>query len=284
MSIIYDFGANIGSNIPYYLLKADKVVAVEANPLLVKELEKQYSSEIADGRLYLVNRAVTTETGALEKLATFFMYDGNDNMGHVGSSLVQPLIGPQNYKEVEVRLTHPAELFAEYGNADFVKIDLEHHDFAVLEGMLGAGCIPPYLSVEAHDPRVLGLLLLEERFLGFKLVRGSRVHKDFVDLPVVTDHGLRRVTFARHSAGPFGDDIPGHWLNRSSLVQQFGYFGPGWIDIHVTTRQVGRDVARPSQALPTGAGELASLSVVAAGRAISTALTAILRRARAALQ
>jgi len=30
--IIYDFGANTGNDIPYYLKKADVVVAVEANP------------------------------------------------------------------------------------------------------------------------------------------------------------------------------------------------------------------------------------------------------------
>jgi hypothetical protein len=32
MKIIYDLGANNGDDIPYYLLKADTVVAVEANP------------------------------------------------------------------------------------------------------------------------------------------------------------------------------------------------------------------------------------------------------------
>ena len=30
--IIYDFGAARGENIPYYLLKSDLVVAVEADP------------------------------------------------------------------------------------------------------------------------------------------------------------------------------------------------------------------------------------------------------------
>ena len=33
--IIYDFGSNNGCNLAYYLKKADKVVAVEANPLFV---------------------------------------------------------------------------------------------------------------------------------------------------------------------------------------------------------------------------------------------------------
>ena len=32
--VIYDIGSNNGDDIPYYLMKCDKVVAVEANPLL----------------------------------------------------------------------------------------------------------------------------------------------------------------------------------------------------------------------------------------------------------
>ena len=30
--IIYDFGSGRGENIPYYLLKSDLVIAIEANP------------------------------------------------------------------------------------------------------------------------------------------------------------------------------------------------------------------------------------------------------------
>ena len=284
MTVIYDFGANTGSNIPYYLLKAETVVAVEANAHLVKDIEKRFASEIADGRLTVVNRAVTTKEGAVAGAAKFFTYQGKKETGHVWSSLVRPLKRTEEYVEVEVELTHPAELFANFGAPHFVKIDLEHHDFAVMQDIIATGPLPPYLSVEAHDPRVLGLLLLEEQYQGFKMVRGSTVQKDFADLPITTDHGTRRCSFPHHSAGPFGEDIPGDWLSRSSLVQQYGYHGPGWIDIHATTRWVGRDVPRPSQPLPVGVRELTSISISAAARAISAAVVAIPRRARASLQ
>lgn len=32
MRIVYDFGANLGDNIPYHLFKSEKVIVVEANP------------------------------------------------------------------------------------------------------------------------------------------------------------------------------------------------------------------------------------------------------------
>jgi predicted RNA methylase len=47
--IIYDLGSNDGSNIPYYLKKADFVIAVEANPLLVEVTKKNFYQEIKIG-------------------------------------------------------------------------------------------------------------------------------------------------------------------------------------------------------------------------------------------
>jgi predicted RNA methylase len=41
--IIYDFGANTGGSIPYYLKKADVVVAVEANPQLCAIMEDKFA-------------------------------------------------------------------------------------------------------------------------------------------------------------------------------------------------------------------------------------------------
>lgn len=42
MSVIYDLGANRGDNLPYFLSRADLVVAVEANPALAREMNSEY--------------------------------------------------------------------------------------------------------------------------------------------------------------------------------------------------------------------------------------------------
>ena len=57
--IIYDFGANTGDDIPYYLKKGDVVVAFEANPMLTKEIERKYHQEILGGRLFVENCVIT---------------------------------------------------------------------------------------------------------------------------------------------------------------------------------------------------------------------------------
>ena len=281
MTTIYDLGANTGLNIPYFLLKAEKVVAVEANATLAKVMEERFASEVASGRLVVVNRAVTSHKGAASGHAPFYSYRGEKETGHQWSSLERPAMRTTEFVEVDVQLTHPEEIFGTYGEPHYVKIDIENHDVVVLRDILARRQPPPYLSVEAHDPRVLGLLLLEEELTGFKIVRGKHVSEDFADLLISTKDGPRRLSFPHHSAGPFGDDIPGPWIDRSTLVQHYGHLGPGWLDIHATTRHVGEAAPRLAPPLPSGTRDLASLSARAAARTLSSGLSALGARVRA---
>ena len=63
--IIYDLGAGIGSNIPYYLLKADTVVAVEANPRLCQIIKNKFDKEISKKNLIVENSVVTDKINNL---------------------------------------------------------------------------------------------------------------------------------------------------------------------------------------------------------------------------
>ena len=59
--IIYDFGANNGDDIPYYLMKADEVIAVEANPNLCDLIKNRFPKEIIDGRLKVENCVIDVD-------------------------------------------------------------------------------------------------------------------------------------------------------------------------------------------------------------------------------
>ena len=66
--IIYDLGAGDGSNIPYYLLKADIVVAVEANPKLCQIIKKKFNKEISKKNLIVENVIITNEINNLNDI------------------------------------------------------------------------------------------------------------------------------------------------------------------------------------------------------------------------
>lgn len=69
--VIIDFGANKGQNINYYLLKADIVVCVEANPKLVKEIQKNFSNHIRNKKLFIENVVVVGEKKAKKNQLIF---------------------------------------------------------------------------------------------------------------------------------------------------------------------------------------------------------------------
>jgi FkbM family methyltransferase len=281
--VIYDFGANTGLNLPYYLQKADKVVAVEANRVLADDLRVRFREAIDDGRLVVVDRAITTRFRDDADL-DFYVYSGEKKSGHVLSSLQEPdRERAAAFRRTTVPSTDAHELFLAHGTPFFVKIDLEHHDAVVLRDVLSWPHLPEYLSVEAHDLEVLALLLLARSYQSFQIVDGRTVQSVFADHPVRLGPTISRVDFPKHSAGPFGEDLPGPWLSRTGLVREFGSVGPGWIDVHASLHRAAVEtVLGPAVATaPVPPGVLAPVAQAArlAALAIGRLPGAILPRA-----
>ena len=228
-TVIYDFGANAGGNIPYYLEKADLVVAVEANPVLCRAIEERFADEVAAGRLAIENVVVVAERGLTE--TPFFVH----RVEHVLSQLPRP--SPRRadeFTEVVLPARHVVDIVARYGPPHYVKIDLEHSDAVILRELLAHGITPDYISAEAHDVDVFCLLVAVGNYKAFKLVDGATVQDVFAAHEIATRGGRKPLAFPRHSAGPFGNDIPGPWHGRRIFFQHLGQAGLGWKDIHAS--------------------------------------------------
>ncbi|QNP42750.1 FkbM family methyltransferase [Sphingomonas daechungensis] len=136
--VIYDFGMNNGDDVEYYLLKADKVVGVEANPALCKAVEERFAQEIAAGRLVVLNVALSTEDSG--RSLDFYTHKTN----HVLSQLAAPdLENAEEFERVEVLCRRPSEVIRDHGAPRYVKVDLEGMDGAVLREIFRAGIHPP---------------------------------------------------------------------------------------------------------------------------------------------
>lgn len=228
MTTIYDFGSNNGDDIPYYLLKADKVVAVEANPTLAEIITQRFSKEISEGRVIVENVAVTEfESG---ESIRFFVHKEH----HVLSTTIHPATA--NAEEFEVVLIESKAahtVVAEHGHPFYIKIDLEGLDSAILRSLFSHNIFPHCISAEGHDPAILGLIHGLGGYQRFKIVEGqdvggklSRVIVSTKDLEKVAYH------FPKHAAGPFGDDIDGPWFDAEQLFGFLRFRGLGWYDIH----------------------------------------------------
>ena len=228
MQTIFDIGANNGDDIPYYLSKAEKVVAVEPNPGLASLIESRFKEDISKKHLVVERCAIGWQAEA----PSIVFYS------HIHNPVLSTIVKPADmaaFEEIVVPLKSMSALVAAHGTPDFVKIDTEGADADILRSMLESDIVPELISVEAHSPVVLGLLVGCGKYRSFNIIDGRSVGDTLAMLRVTTKEGERLHSFPPHSAGPFGEDIPQPWISSEELVRKLASIGFGWLDIHAST-------------------------------------------------
>ena len=263
--VIYDFGMNNGDDAEYYLLKGVKVVGVEANPALCRQVKRRFAAEIAEGRLTVLNLALSAgEAGTTD----FFIHKEND----VLSQLSVP-DSMDEFERIRVPCRNPADVIREHGEPRYIKVDLEGLDAEILRAIFGAGIRPPEISAESHTIGVFACLV-EAGYKSFNLVDGESVPVRYREASIETPEGTQIFRFKPHSAGPFGADIRSDWQDPDTFFYSLATAGVGWKDI------------RASKLIPAGAPprlrtvlrrEAAALTGKAA-RAVGSLAVALVRR------
>jgi FkbM family methyltransferase len=224
--LVYDVGMAEGDDTTYYLEKGARVVAIEANPEVCEVSRQKFGAAIETGQLSILNVAVG-ETDA--DSITFFINDKHLR----GSSLARPA-NPQA-RQVQVPLRRLSALFDQYGEPDFVKIDVENYDHIILRELRTSGHIPRHLSAEAHNFAVVEELIRCE-FKEFRMVNAAISHRRFRSHPIEGPSGRKAYSFPPHSSGPFGTDLPEPWVSAEKMVANWllrhSLHGRGWFDVH----------------------------------------------------
>jgi len=239
--IIYDLGSNNGDDIPYYLKKADVVVAVEANPLLCRDIESRFPTAIANDRLFVEHCVVTTDDTVNE----VYFYISKRN--HVLSQFPKPddsVIG--DFEKVLLPSKSILSLIAKYGQPHYIKVDIERYDGAILRALFLGNIRPRYISAESHSIEVFSILVGSGRYNAFKLVDGATVPTVYNSHQITVDNKLECYSFRYHSAGPFGDDVLGDWLTADKFFSFLAIEGLGWKDIHATNAVEPNPSANPN--------------------------------------
>jgi FkbM family methyltransferase len=132
--LIFDIGSHKGEDTDFYLKKAFKVVAFEANPKLIAHCKTRFADAIADGRLRIVEGAIAPE--AAGERIVFYENLRASVWGTIGASWAERnrALGTQSVV-VEVERVDIVEAFRTYGVPFYLKIDIEGADSVVLEGL-----------------------------------------------------------------------------------------------------------------------------------------------------
>ena len=234
MKAIFDIGANKGQNLSYFLDKADIVIAIEANTNLVKQIKSDFKQFIDNEKLIVENVALTDDENV--KIIDFYISKEKDVL-----STLYPDDISKFYKQ-EVRCEKASLLINKYlkkydiSQIEYIKIDIEGADKLILNDLLKNNILSENLSVECHEPEVLKLLL-NSKFKSFKFVEGSdAIFKKNIEVI----NKLKKkyiINFDIHSSGPYGDDIPGNYYNKDSVLTYFLNKGLGWKDIHCSLKE-----------------------------------------------
>jgi len=207
-NLIIDLGMNNGDDTHYYLKKGYNVVALEANPDLCDIAKVRFATEIQKGMLTILNAAIWK----LEGERTFFVNINNDHW----SSLDEGWAGrdESEYRKIVVDCVTLSYLFSTYGIPAYLKIDVEGVDEHVLQQLSVLEYVPLFTSVEDCRFGYKYMSVLNDiGYDGFKILDQSTVNS-------LTDSSIM-YTFQEGASGPFGNDIPGQWLDYYDIVNQY---------------------------------------------------------------
>jgi len=234
MPLIMDIGMNNGRDSLFYLRKGFRVVAVEANPLLVDKARKQLADYIATGQLVIEPVGL----GEKEGMVPFYVNLDNDHW----SSFVKDwgTRDGTHYKQIEVACMQPGALFQKYGIPYYLKIDIEGSDIDVVRALSDFTQRPRYISIEENQTSYFAELW-SVGCRAFKLVDQNKLAQVKCPKPALEGRYVEAL-FDGTTSGPFGDEAPGDWLTLDHALEKYlteirspsrGYLaGPSWFDIH----------------------------------------------------
>lgn len=248
--LIFDIGLHNGDDAAYYLDLGNRVVGVEANPLLAAACVTRFSAEIEQGRMTVVNYGVMQEPGSF----TFYR-----NLQDDGWSSFQPEKGKKDgpWEELVIACVTTQQLIEEFGKPFFMKVDIEGADLQALAS-LTPDTAPVYVSLELSYRDPILEKLIDLGYASFKFVNGET----YWPSPPIFEHQigwrvLRKIgrvapivrsaigmlplrlrpnseydppwkyspggyQFGPYSSGPFGEQAAGEWLNSDAALRWFG--------------------------------------------------------------
>jgi FkbM family methyltransferase len=237
--LVFDIGLHNGEDTAYYLARGYDVVAVEANPDFCAEAQKRFADELAAGRLIIRNIGIAEQEGELTFWVSERSYWSSFDkaLATRGGVLASP---------IKVRTTRFSDLVNQYGQALYIKIDIEGKDTECVNDLESCKLLPHYISFEAHPLAADDITLLAKLgYSGFKLIRQNdwleitpeNIRWRNVASRVLSLNLIRRYKFMQAclsvvdyrrrwprwpnpsgSSGPLVWELPGRWLNLTEML------------------------------------------------------------------
>ena len=221
--LIYDVGLHLGEDTAYYLSLGYRVVAFEANPDLVERCQRRFAAERANGRLVIVAGAIAP--AGSPPTVTFYR-NVKSVWGTISADWAE-----RNAKlfrgstTITVPTVDFGDCLARHGVPHFLKVDVEGVDGLVIKTACALENGPAFISMESEKVDFNRLVsdidqLCDAGYCGFKIVQQASIPGSVVKVNTLSGDSLR-YRFEKHSSGPFGDQLPGPWLDRDQTIERY---------------------------------------------------------------
>lgn len=222
--LIYDVGMHKGEDTEFYLKKGFRVIGFEADPDLTAHCKRQFSAEINNTRLVIVEGAIV-DNPRLDKVI-FYRNIDDTFLGTVDIRWAKRNEKLGNTSDIiEVHTVDFSECLRKYGIPYYMKIDIEGADLTCLKQLFDSTSRPDYISIESDKLSMKGIceeihLLEQLGYNEFKAVQQDHMSKTIVPYPpregVFVSH-----TFPQGSSGLFGKELPGQWKSKEDIVKAY---------------------------------------------------------------
>ena len=230
--LIYDIGMHSGIDTEFYLKKGFRVVAIEANPLLVATAKSQFSWAIERNLLYIEEFGIFNEESVLDFYVNEECDEWSSFQRHLGTRQnTRFSIWPVSCKKLEY-------FVQKYGMPYYLKIDVEGVDHLVVRDLALMTSRPAFISVEDGGFDTL-IALYEAGVRHFQFVNQLEIREYILPTPPLEGKAVAH-RFGVASSGPFGLELPAEWLPTEAAFKYYlEYVRPpgqqpinGWWDIH----------------------------------------------------
>jgi len=226
--LVYDVGMHKGEDTDYYLKKGFRVIAFEADPDLVEQCRNRFEEELKNGKLIVVEGAITElpPEDAKDKTIRFFKNKNNSVWGTVADDWADrnELLGTTN-EIIEVPVIDFSAYLKEYGIPHYLKVDIEGMDIVCLMALMHFEQKPDYISIESEkisfDKLIEEIrLLMQLGYKRFKAVQQQGISHQKEPNPskegIYVGH-----QFSEGSSGLFGADLPSKWKDYKQILDQY---------------------------------------------------------------
>jgi FkbM family methyltransferase len=226
--LIFDIGMHRCEDTEFYLKKGFRVVAVEANPSLVREARMRFDRFVGEKRLTIVEGAIV-DPAAMEG-RTKVRFHRNDERSEWGTVVADwahrnASLGASS-TIVEVDAVDMVDLLNRHGIPYYMKIDIEGADILCVEALRQFRLRPAYISLES-DKKSFGAIDREIRLLNelgydaFQAVEQESI--PYAHHPPIP---AREGTYSDHrfvlgSSGLFGAELAPEWMDRRAVLRRY---------------------------------------------------------------